>query len=353
MKIAIIGAGNGGQAMAAHFTMLGHSIRLYNRSLNKISTITETREICLHDKINGKVKIDFVSDNLERVLYEVDLVMITTTADAHKDLARMMAPYVTENMPIILNPGRTLGALEFSTIIRKLTKKRLYIAEAQSLIYACRAEPLGKVRIIGIKDKVLVAAYPSSDTDYILEKINSVFPCFVKAENILHTSLENIGAMFHPTVIIFNAAAIERGNLFYFYNDMTPAVAEFLEHLDSERLQIGNAFGIKLLSLSEWISYAYVGIQGNTLLEKMKNNPAYYKILAPNTLHCRLLIEDVPTGILPLIEISKIANVDTPLMNSILNISQSLLGINFISSGRTLKNLGLEGYSIEEFVNIL
>lgn len=41
MEISIIGAGNGGQAMAAHFTMLGHKVRLYNRSLDKIIPIIE------------------------------------------------------------------------------------------------------------------------------------------------------------------------------------------------------------------------------------------------------------------------------------------------------------------------
>lgn len=180
--------------------------------------------------------------------------MITTTANAHSQIACKIADIIQEDQTIVLNPGRTLGALEFSNEIKKKSNVKIHIAEAQSLIYACRAESPGKVRIIGVKDRVMVSAYPSSDTELVLSKLNKIFPCFIKTENILYTSLENIGAILHPAVILFNAAAIERGSMFYFYSDIIPAVADFLEKLDNERLMIGRAFGVNLLSLSDWIS---------------------------------------------------------------------------------------------------
>jgi opine dehydrogenase len=353
MNISIIGAGNGGQAMSGHFALLGHKVKLYNRSHNRIQSIILNKEINLNDKISGTVKLDTVTDNLQIAIKDSELIMVTVTADAHKEIAAKIAPYIEDGQTIILNPGRTLGAMEFYNEIKCKTSKRIFIGEAQTLIYACRSDTPGNVRIIGLKEKVLLSAFPCADTDFIISKINSVFPCFVKAENILRTSMENIGAMLHPSVIIFNAAAIERGNMFYFYNDMTSAVADFIENIDIERLMIGEAFGIKLLSVSEWVSYAYSSICGNSLLEKIRNNPAYYKILAPNTLYTRLLLEDIPTGIVPMIELGKIAGVETPLMNSILTISQSLVRKNFIASGRTLKNLGLNGINKNDFLKML
>ncbi|GAB1418900.1 hypothetical protein MASR2M12_16650 [Bacteroidales bacterium] len=349
MNVTIIGAGNGGQAMAGHFTLLGHSVKLYNRTISRVAALLPDKKIRLTDQLDATITLDMVTDNLRLAIQGSDLIMVTTTADAHKPLAKEMAPYITDGQTILLNPGRTLGAIEFSNILRKNTSASVYIGEAQSLIYACRAESAGNVRVIGIKDRVLLAAYPSNDTDYVLKIANSAFHCFEKASNVLRTSLENIGAIFHPTVIIFNAAAIERGNMFYFYNDMTSAVADFLTKVDQERLNIGQAFGIELLSVFDWISYAYNGVEGNTLMEKMRNNPAYYQILAPKTLHSRLLLEDVPTGILPLSELAKIANVSTPLLNSIVEITQALLGVDFRKTGRTLENLGLNGITIDEF----
>ena len=353
MKISIIGAGNGGQAMAGHFALLGHEVILYDKDIDKLNSIKQKGGIILRERVNGFGEIYSFAVNLKEAIQDSEIIMIVATADAHRILAHDIASFLTDGQIVILNPGRTLGALEFSNIVRKLTDKRIYIAEAQSLIYACRADKPGEVRIVGIKDKVYFSAYPSLDTDYIIKKINQVFNCFVKSENILATGLENIGAILHPTVVLFNAAAIERGEMFYFYNDMTTAIANIIEEIDKERLAIGKAFGLKLKSVSEWVSFAYKNIKGDCFLEKMRNNPAYYKISAPRILESRLLMEDIPTGILPMIELANIADVDVPLMKSILRLSQTLLNIDFTTNGRTLKNLGIENLSINQLQELL
>jgi opine dehydrogenase len=353
MNISVIGIGNGGQAMAGHFALLGHNVALYGRDISRISIISETRKIHLSEEINGTSYLSLVTDSLAKALRDAELIMVVTTADAHRGLAKEMAPFVKDNQIIVLNPGRTLGALDFSNALYQNTNKRVYIAEAQSLIYACRADSPGNVRIIGVKDKVPLAAYPARDTLHVIEVLNSIFPCFLPANNILETGLENIGAIFHPSVILFNAAAIERGNMFYFYNDITPAIARFLETIDSERLAIGKSFGLNLKSVTEWVSYAYPGISGDTLCDKMKNNPAYYKILAPINLDNRLLTEDVPTGILPLLELGRIAGVPTPLMESVLHISQSLLMKDFQKDGRTIKNLFPDENNLDSIIKRL
>ncbi len=353
MNISILGAGNGGQAMAGHFAMLGHIVSLYNRTQIKLAPIVVQKSIILSDAIQGVGHLHHITSNLAEAIEGAELIMITTTADAHREMAEKLSPYLNDEQIVVLNPGRTLGALEFASTIRRLTSKKVYIAEAQSLIYACRAEKTGHVRVIGVKDKVLLAAYPKTDTAHVLDIVNSVYPCFVMAKNILETSLENIGAILHPSVILFNAATIERGQGFYFYNDMTPAIASFLEQIDEERLMIGKAFGLNLMPVSEWVSYAYNNIHGDDLCEKMKNNPAYFKILAPTSLHSRLLLEDIPTGILPLTELARLADVKTPLLKSVLNIAQALLHIDFHQNGRTLDNLGISHFSVNELIKQL
>lgn len=350
MRVAILGAGNGGQAMAGHFALLGHVVTLYNRSEQRIAPILLQKNILLNEAIQGVGYLRKVTTDISEAITGAELIMITTTANAHKELAERMAQNVSDGQIIVLNPGRTLGAFEFATTLRKLTETQVYVAEAQSLIYACRAESPGQVRIIGVKEKVLLAAYPHHHTDLILPMVNAIYPCFLGAKNILETSLENIGAILHPAIILFNAASIERGQNFYFYNDLTPAVAEFIEQLDHERLEIGHAFGLNLKSATEWVSFAYKTIKGNSLYERIKNNPAYYKILAPQSLHSRLLLEDIPTGILPMIDLASIAGIKTPLLESLLQISQALLKINFRENGRTLKNLGLEKSSFYDLL---
>lgn len=354
MKIAVIGAGNGGQSIAGYLALQGYETSLYDIDVQKMDILKQKGGIELTGRIEGFGKIDCITTDIAEAVKGATIVMVTTVANAHRAVAKSMAPYVEEGMTIILNPGRTCGALVFNqTLQTQGCTKRYYLGEAQTLVYACRVIENGKVNIIGVKDEVFLSGLPASDTDYILSKINPMYPCFVKADNVLRTSLENIGAMFHPCVCLFNAATIERQDEFWFYRDMTEQVARFIEKFDQERLAVGKAYGVDLLSVTEWIKFAYKDTEGDTLCERMKNNPAYHDIKAPGTIFTRQLTEDIPTGVLPIMELGKAAGVEVPLLTSMVNTIEALLDIDLHTNGRSLKNLGLEGKSKDEILNFI
>lgn len=354
MKVAIIGAGNGGQAISAYLSMCRYDVSLYDRDIAKVRSLNRIGVIELTGKIKGFGKIHRITSNIGDAIKDAEVIMITTVANAHVDVAKAMSPHIKDGQVIILNPGRTCGALVFKQALESAgCTKRYYLGEAQTLVYACRIVENGKVNIIGIKDEVLLAALPASDTDYILNKIRPLYPCFKKADNVLRTSLENIGAMFHPCVCLFNAATIERQNEFWFYRDMTEQVARFIEKFDVERIAVGKAYGVDLLNVTDWIKFAYNETSGDTLCERMKNNPAYYDIKAPGTIFTRQLTEDIPTGVLPIIELGRVAGVNTPLLESMAHIIEALLEIDLHTDGRSLKNLGLDGMTKEEIIKYI
>lgn len=354
MKITVIGAGNGGQTIAGYLSMKGYEVALYDIDKNKIEELKLKGFIEMNGCIRGVGNVACFTSDISQAMSNASIVMVTTVANAHSAVAKSVAPYIEENQVIILNPGRTCGALVFKQTLKKCgVRKRYYLGEAQTLIYACRLIENGKVNVIGVKDEVLLSGLPASDTEFILDKINPIFPCFMKAENVLHTSLENIGAMFHPCVCLFNAATIERQEEFWFYRDMTSQVARFIEKFDAERLAVGKAYGIQLLSVREWIKFAYKDTQGETLCERMRQNPAYHDIKAPGSIFTRQLTEDIPTGVLPIMELGRAAGVEVPLLTSMVNVIESLLNMDFRLTGRSLKNLGLEGKTKEEIIDFI
>lgn len=353
-KYAVIGTGNGGQAIAGWLSMKGYFTTLYGRNRNVVDQLNQCGCIKLRGCIDGIGSPDIITDNLETAIEKSDIIMVTTTANAHSELAQRMAPSLRDGQFIVLNPGRTGGALEFKARLRSAgCNAEILVAEAQTLLYACRLIEPGVVNIIGVKENVLLSAIPASQTQKGIDMIKDAFPCFIPAHNVLHTSLENIGAMFHPCVLLFNAATIERQNEFWFYRDMTPRIAAFIESLDAERIAVGKAYGVELLNVNDWISFAYPGTKGETLCEKMINNPAYWDIKSPSTIFTRQLTEDIPTGIVPIMQLGNIAGVPVPLMESIVKVSSSLLGIDFYREGRTLEKLGLEGLSKEQVKDYL
>lgn len=350
--IAVIGAGNGGQAFAGYLSALGYKVRLYDREVSKVTQLNKNKKIRLVGALSLEGEIEFASANLGKVISGADLIMVATTATAHRPLASQMAPLLTEGQIIVLNPGRTCGALEFrNTLDEAGLSKRVYVAEAQTLVYACRVVETGVVNIIGVKDRVLISAYPASDTTHVLDALKPIFPCFYAAKNVLQTSFENVGAMFHPTVVLFNEAAIERGESFYFYRDMTDGLARIIEKADNERLAVAAAYGISPISAFDWVSYAYDGVEGKDLCERMQNNPAYYEITAPRTIECRQITEDIPTGIIPLAELGKAAGVPTPLFDSLITICSILHKRDYRKEGRTLKRLGLHNLTVDEIIS--
>jgi len=342
MRVSVIGAGNGGHAIAGDLSMKGHSVCLYDRNVERLKAIQFQGGIYLNGRIEGFGKLSKITDKISEALVGAEIIMIATVANAHAELADKMFNFLEEGQIVVLNPGRTCGAIEFLQNLKiRGFKKRIYIAEAQTLIYACRVTKPGNVNIIGIKDKVMLAALPNSDTDHVLSVLSKVYSCFLPASSVLVTSLENIGAIFHPCVTLFNAATIERGNLFYFYRDMTQQVADFIESFDKERLDVGRAYGLDLISAKDWISYAYEDVKGETLLDRMKNNPAYFDIMSPTTIESRQLLEDIPTGIVPMLNLGEIAGLEMPLFKSVVTICSCLLNIDFYSEGRTLDKFGI------------
>lgn len=354
MRIAVIGAGNGGQAIAGYAALKGYEVSLFDRNKTKVKELQLKGSIELRGQIKGVGYISHFTSNIGEAVADADIVMVTTIANAHAEVAKAMAPYIQDGQIIILNPGRTCGALVFKQALNEAECNcRYYLGEAQTLVYACRIIENGVVNVIGVKDDVLLAALPASDTDHIIKKINLLYPCFIKTDNVLRTGLENIGAIFHPCVCLFNAATIERQNEFYFYRDMTDQVATFIEKFDAERLAVGKAYGIELLGVREWIKFAYNDTEGDTLCERMRNNPAYYDIKGPGSIFTRQLTEDIPTGVLPIMELGKAAGVPTPLFWSMISVIESLLDMDFHTEGRSLKNLGLEGMNKEEIVKYI
>ncbi len=354
MKISVIGAGNGGQAIAGYLGTKGIQVSLYDRNISKIEQLRQLGGIKLQGQLQGFGKVDLFTTEIGEAVFDSDVIMVTTIANAHQELAEKMAPYIKDEQIIILNPGRTCGALVFNQALKQAgCTKRYYVAEAQTLVYACRIIENGTVNIIGVKDEVLISALPASDTDHVINVIRPFYPCFVKTDNVLRTSFENIGAMFHPCVCLFNAATIERQDEFWFYRDMTDQVARFIEKFDAERIAVGKAYGVDLLNVTEWIKFAYNDTTGDTLCERMKNNPAYYDIKAPGSIFTRQLTEDIPTGVLPIIELGRVAGVPTPLLESMMHIIESLLEMDFHTDGRSLKNLGLEGMTKEEIIKYI
>jgi opine dehydrogenase len=349
-KFCVLGAGHGGLAMAGHLAIKGFNVNLYNRGRNRIKPVIQRKGIKVEGEVKGIGKIELASTNIQECIKGVDVLMVVVPANAHRFIAEASAPYLKENQVVILNPGRTGGALEFYNILKQKKLKRFpFIAEAQTFLYASRALGPAHARIFSVKNSVPLATLPAYWIPGVLKIINRAFPQFIPGDNIFKTSFENIGAVFHPALTILNAGWIEStyGDFEYYIKGASPSVAQILEKLDKERLDVAAALGIKVMSAKAWLYTAY-SAAGNNLHEAIQDNPGYLGIKAPDRLHHRYVDEDVPMSLVPLASIGDMLKVETPTIKSIISLASIMRGTDFWKKGRTAQKLGIKGMSIKE-----
>ena len=305
LSYAVIGAGNGGKAMAAHMALMGFRVVLYNRTAVKIEAIKELGGIRLESYEGGPHgfgKLELATSNIAEVVTEADIIMVVVPSSAHADIASKIAPHLRDDQIIVLHPGRTGGALEFRKVIRdKGCSAKVTIAESETFIYASRSEGPAEARIFRIKNAVPLAALPAASTKKVLDIIKDIYPEFVDGTNVLNTGLNNMGAIFHPALTLLNSGRIEStGGEFQFYIDgVTPSTARVLEVLDRERVTVASAIGVRARTALDWLRMAY-NVQGDTLYEAIQNQTGYYGIKAPKTLKHRFIFEDVPMSLVPM-----------------------------------------------------
>lgn len=351
LRVAILGAGNGAHAMAAHLSLMGYPIRLYNMFAHEIDAMQKAGGVTVEGAVEGFGRLEMVTTDPAQVIPWADVLMVVVPAFAHRVLTEAMAPYLRDGQVILLNPGRTGGALEVRQVLREENvQARVYVAEAQTLVYACRIQGPARVRVMGIKQQVPVAALPASDNAAVLDKVGQLYPQFIPAPNVLHTSLDNIGAVFHPATVVFNANRIEAGEEFEFYRGMTPAVASYLEVIDAERVRTAEAYGVPAQTAMEWLQVTYPGVQGENLYQCIQSTRAYAGIMAPRTLDVRYISEDIPTGLVPIVSFAQAAGMEAPASRAIADVCCVLHRRDYWRAGRTLENLGLAGMKPEEIV---
>jgi opine dehydrogenase len=346
---AVIGGGNGGQATAGHLAIMGFPVRLFDIMPETVKALNAKGGIEVDGVVKGFGKLEFATMDVDKALDGADIVMVVAPALAHKAIAKNLAGSLKDGQILFIHPGATCGALEMKKVLDdENCKAKITICEAMSLVYAARMHEPGKVSILGIKEVLMVAALPSNETDMVLEKINEAYPMMYAGKNVMETSLTNLNAMVHPGPTLLNTSLIESEHDWkYYWDGITPTIGDFVLDIDKERIAVGKAFGLELKSTMEWFEILYKA-KGDNLTEAVRNTPAYGGINGQKRVDTRYVLEDIPMGLVPMIEFGKLAKVNTDRMETVAALGGFLLKRDLYNTGRTLVNLGLGRMSLEE-----
>lgn len=355
-KFAVIGAGNGGMAFAGCLSLRGAHVRIHD---NEPAIMTDLAAMGTIEVIDSgrtaTVSLGEVCPDIGKAVAGADIIFVVTPAHTHRAVATSLAPFLGQGATVLLHPGRTGGALELKQVFDTLIpERRIIVGEAQTLLFACRRYPPNKVAIMGTKRRVTIATLPQKAVGGVIERLKPFFPQFEAAENVLETSLGNIGAIFHPAPTVLNAARIETSPepFRYYIHGISPSVAKILEEIDSERVRIAESLGKPVPSALQWLRQSY-GISASCLYEAIQKNSAYQDLIAPKSIEVRYLDEDVPTGLVPLAALAGLCGIPTPFTNSIISLACVMRGKDYRQTGRNLERLGLANMTVEDIQTLV
>jgi opine dehydrogenase len=357
-RYTVIGAGHGGKAMTAHLAVMGFEVALYNRTPEHIAAIKTRQGVDLESYEGGPSgfgQLQLVTSDISEAVDFAEVIMVVIPSSGHASIAQQCAPYLRDGQIIILHPGRTCGAIEFTKMLRDNgCVADVTVAEAETFIYASRSEGPAQARIFRMKEAVPLAALPAIRTPMVLEAIHPAYPQYIDGVDVLHTGLNNMGAIFHPAITILNAGRIEdtHGDFQFYIDGVTPSVARILEVLDRERVTVASSLGIRARTALEWLELAYNTV-GENLHEAIQSQPGYYGIKAPTTLNHRYIFEDVPMSLVPIVALGQRYGVSVRGMEGMVRLANFIDRTDYWRRGRTLDKLGIANFSVSELTHFV
>ena len=333
-SVMIVGAGNQGLATAAYLSMNGVECYLYNRTLGHIDKIVETQEIICSGIWNQKVCVRNASSAIEDVLQKI--IIVTTPAYAHAEIAGLLAGHVDSSYMILLSPGKMYGTIDFIYSLRAAGCNQLpMVAECQTTICASRREGKNGVKVYALKSNIPIASTGEEELEKVLNDLPECLKrCFAKANSYIETSFGNIGMVLHPMPMLLNWGSVEGGRGFKYYKEgITPTIACLIERLDSERLEVAHRLGYDLESIVHWMKRNY-NTTGNGLYEHLQSNMNYKGIDAPSSIYNRYIEEDIPYGLVPVESTAKKLGIKVPVTTEVISFAEMVMNCDYRRQGR-------------------
>jgi opine dehydrogenase len=351
MRVAVLGAGNGGVASAFDFAQHGHEVSLYATAEFSVNTVAvaESGGISASGDLEGFAPVRYAGDDAAEAMEGAELVVVVGPAYSIDPLAAGAGPHLADGMAVLVCPGSCAGAIAFKRAAGlELDDDRVVVGETSTLPYAVRVTDPGVVNVyLKLTTGVYLAATPRTGTGRLYDLVKDVWPAVEKADSVFQTTLQNGNPVIHPAVTLLNAGLLERtGGDFLFYEEgVTEGVGRLIEAVDNERLAIAAALGVTILS-----EPALGSRQGYMEEENYSTGysqaPGFLGIKAQSQLDHRYLTEDVGYSLVFLTDLAARLGVPTPVMDGVTTITSVVLARDFrAEAARTVTTLELDGLS--------
>jgi len=344
----VLGGGNGSFAAAGDFALQGHDVRLWRRDAKMVTAHRKAGSRIVLKDSNGQhdVQLALVTSDMAEAVRGAELILCPAPAFAQSDIARQLAPHLSDGQAVFLPPA-TFGSMIFASAARAAgNRAKVSFAETGTLPWLTRKHGPFEVAITIRAKRLPVGVFPLDAADHALDVIGRAFPGIIEpCGDALSGALMNAGPIIHPPLIVMNAGPIEHFERWDIHKEGTQAAIRCVtDALDAERISVREALGYGAPHFPLAHHYATEGeiwMYGRGSHDRLTDSGDWRERLVLR--EHRYMREDLRLGLSFLISVAELAGVATPLAKSFLAIGGAICGEDFMKNGRTLASLGLGG----------
>ena len=355
MILAILGGSHGGFATAADLALAGHRVRLWTRTAATLGPLHDDPTIQLvAEGRQGSARLERATTDLGEAVHGAEVLIVPLPATTHEDLARRLAPHVTDRQTVLLTPG-TFGSFVLArALARAGGTLPLALAETGTLPYLTRktgpAVVVAPVRAANLP----IGVFPAAQRDAALARCAELFPAVRPCADALDAALTNAGPVIHPPLVLLNAGAIDAGRFDVHAAGTTPSARRLIDVVDAERLATRRGWGYPAphyeLATYYDAARAAEGLYGAGAREKLVASGLWSEVL---TFEHRYVTEDAALGLALFESAARAAGAATPAISGLLLLFGALLGRELSGRGRALEAHGLGDLSRREIRTLL
>ncbi len=348
MKIAILGAGNAGCAVAADLTLKGHEVTLiktshamhdenfeYLQANNGEMILNEFGEI-------KKANIHKVTRDLSEIT-NVKIVIIYIQTNFHEQLIEKISEFLKNDQIVLINPGYLSTAY-----LLKHCSKKIIIAEAESSFIDGRIMEPGLFRVGFRNVRNPIGIYPKSRKEEAITVLDKLDERLVYLNSVVEAALHNPNLIVHTVGSVMSIPRIEKskGDFCMYHEVYTRdnlCTWKILNSLDKEKMDVLERLGFDRLSYVNACKYR------NSLNDKKDAKEVFLdyasmdtRAKGPTKVDSRYISEDVPQGLVMLEALGSALNVKTPIATALIEIASAALDRDLRLEGRTPEKLGKE-----------
>lgn len=350
MKVAIIGAGNGGAAAAVELTLAGHDVALHGRSNDTVAPFRADGIGYQGVFGEGRITPALITTKLEEAIADADAAVVALPTFALGSVARTLnAAGWNVSKPVILNPGHTGGAFEFETAYRAVNTSVPPIAEFATLAYVARKPAPDIVNVTGRAKALRAAALRGGEA--AMQAALALFPGSYNCGDVVASDLCNVNMIVHPPGAMLGASWAEAtgGDFTFYVEGLTDGVVRVMEALDRERIAVGRTFGHELPTIIEEmkaIGTVPADADSNDY-RAIAAGEANKRIRAPDSLRHRYYTEDFSHGLVPFLVFADMAGVETPTAKALVDLHSAMVRGLERPGPRDAAAMGLESMTME------